>query len=49
MWYSTETVLALYRAMQGDRDRRIRSLMRRRRRGDDRSDTRRRAALAVAR
>jgi hypothetical protein len=49
MWYSTETVLALYRAMQGDRDRRIRSLMRRRRRGDNRSDTGRRAALAVAR
>ncbi|HLA67683.1 MAG TPA: hypothetical protein VJP05_09395 [Acidimicrobiia bacterium] len=49
MWYSTETVLALYRSMQGDRARRMRPLARRRRRSEVTSDVSRVAALAVAR
>lgn len=49
MWYSTETVLALYRSMQADRDRRIRPLLRRRKQGQDTASMSRTAALAVAR
>ena len=49
MWYSTETVLALYRSMQADRDRRIRPLLRRRTHREATSNTSRLAALAVAR
>jgi len=53
MFYSTETVLDLYRAMQTDRDRRMQRLARHHRRPRRQvgtaSDTSRIAALAAAR
>jgi hypothetical protein len=49
MWYSTDTVLALYRSMQADRERRIRPLVRRRRRVGTRHEIMTAAVMAATR